>query len=132
MKRLMLSVLFALGSSVVTAAENNVNNVLNGNGSVGNVTINQTNSMTNEQVEAQKRIDEALFYAYKQQKNGTPSKEANEKSLVAGMASDINKQLGTMEQKNNLCKSKVKISAEILGYNLDLAFRTCDELFVTQ
>ncbi len=114
------------------SAENNMNNVLNGNGSVGNVTINQTNSMTNEDVSAQERIDEMLNYAYEQRKAGTPSKEANHKSLIAGAANEINKQPGNMNQKNKLCKSKTKVSADILGYSLDLAFRTCDEMFIVQ
>jgi high-affinity K+ transport system ATPase subunit B len=114
------------------AAENNINNVLNGNGSVGNVTITQENSMTNEKVAAQERIDSMLKHAYEQRKAGTPSKEANEKSLIAGAADEINKQPGTMSQKNRLCKSKASVSADVLGYNLDLAFRTCDELFIVQ
>ena len=121
-----------LASSVTIAADNNVSNVLNGNGSVGNVTINQTNSMTNEQVETQERIDKALAYAYRQKKNGTPSKKANQISGIAGMAHEINKQSASANQKNKLCKSKAKISADVFGYNLDLAFSTCDQLFIVQ
>jgi len=131
MKKLLPALLFLVSAASI-AAENNLSNVLNGNGSVGNVTISQTNSMTNEQVEAQTRIDEALTYAYRQNKSGTPSKEANEISMVAGMAHEINKQSGSAGQKNKLCKSKANVSADVLGYNLNLAFKTCDELFIVQ
>ena len=52
--------------------------------------------------------------------------------MVAGMASDVNAQNGTSKQKNELCKSKAKLGAEVLGYQLDFAFGKCDEFFVVQ
>jgi hypothetical protein len=124
--------IIGLFSFSVSGAENNISNSFNGNGSIGSVTINQQNYMTNEDVAAQERIDAALAYAYQQKSNGTPSKEANEKTLIAGMANEINKTSGTMSQKNKLCKSKADVSANILGYDLDFAFRTCDELFIVR
>ncbi|HHM8494152.1 TPA: hypothetical protein ACRNQ3_002981 [Pseudomonas aeruginosa] len=124
--------IIGLFSFSVSGAENNISDSFNGNGSIGSVTINQQNYMTNEDVAAQERIDEALAYAYQQKSNGTPSKEANEKTLIADMANEINKTSGAMSQKNKLCKSKTDVSANILGYDLDFAFRTCDELFIVQ
>lgn len=116
----------------VLGAENNISNSFNGSGNIGSVTINQKNYMTNEDVAAQERIDAALTYAYRQKINGTPSREANEKVLIAGMADEINKASGDMSQKNKLCKSRADVSANILGYDLDFAFRTCDELFIVR
>jgi len=124
--------IIGLFSFSALGAENNISNSFNGSGSIGSVTINQKNYMTNEDVAAQERIDAALTYAYRQKSNGTPSKEASEKALIAGMADEVNKTSGTMSQKNKLCKSKADVGANILGYDLDFAFRTCDELFIVR
>jgi len=129
MKKLITVALLSVSFTIV-ASENNVTNVLNGNGSVGDVTINQSNSITNEQVESQEKIDNALLQAYRLIKNG--NKNANMLSIVSDMANNINKEYGTSKQKNGLCKSRAKIGAEVLGYKLDFAFGKCDEFFIIQ
>lgn len=129
MNKLIIVALLSASFTTV-ATENNLANVLNGNGSVGNVTINQSSSITNEQVESQEKIDNALLQAYKQIENG--NQNANILSVVADMANNINKEYGTSKQKNGLCKSRAKLGAEVFGYKLDFAFGKCDEFFIIQ
>ncbi|HCE2669740.1 TPA: hypothetical protein NGU48_001723 [Vibrio parahaemolyticus] len=103
------------------AGENSLSNVLNNNGSVGNVTINQSNSISNSTVESQAKIDEAILAAFKE--------KDNPKGIVAEMANEVNKQHASVPQKNKLCKSKAEVGAEILGYKVDFAFGMCDQIF---
>ena len=91
-------ILLSLLPCVCFAGENSLNNVLNNNGSVGNVTINQSNSISNSTVESQAKIDEAILAAYKEKNN--------QLGTVAEMANEVNKQSATAPQKNKLCKSK--------------------------
>ena len=116
--------------TLVVATENSMNNVLNGNGSIGSVTINQANSVTNEQVESQHKIDESVLSSYQGIKNG--DKQAGSLSTIARIAGDVNKQNASSNQKNSLCKSKAKLGAEAFGYKLAFAFEKCDEFFKVQ
>lgn len=125
--RLALAAFIAGVSTASMAEENSLSNILNGNGSVGDVTITQTSSISNDQVVSQKKIDGAQLDAYQRSKSG--DKSAGQLSFIAGMASDVNKEIGTNNQKNELCKSKAKIGAEVLGYQLDFAFAKCNEFF---
>ncbi|MCA3987361.1 hypothetical protein [Vibrio vulnificus] len=117
-------ILFSLFPFVCFAGENSLNNVLNNNGSVGNVTINQSNSISNSTVESQAKIDEAMLAAYKAKNN--------QLGIVAEMANEVNKQSATAPQKNKLCKSKAEVGAEILGYKVDFAFGMCDKFFTAK
>lgn len=119
MNKLLL--VLCLMPAVTLATENSLNNVLNNNGNVSNVTINQSNSITNEQVESQAKIDAAILEAL--QENNA------HKATVVEMANEVNQQSASSNQKNQLCKSKAEVGAVILGYKVDFAFGMCDEFF---
>ncbi|CDT83657.1 hypothetical protein [Vibrio coralliirubri] len=119
MKKALLTI--TLIPTLSLATDNTLNNVLNNNGSVGNVTINQSNVVTNDQVESQAKIEDAILEALRE--------NSNQKGTVAEMANEVNKLSATNSQKNRFCKSKAKVGAEVLGYKVDFAFGMCDKFF---
>ena len=119
MKKIILTL--TLLPALSLAADNTLNNVLNNNGSVGNVTINQSNVVTNEQVESQAKIENAILEALRE--------DNNHKGTVAEMANEVNKLSATSPQKNKFCKQKAEVGAEVLGYKVDFAFGLCDKFF---
>ncbi|MFN3019326.1 hypothetical protein ACK1CN_25650 [Vibrio coralliilyticus] len=123
MKRLILFPLL-MAASAAWSTENSLNNVLNNNGSVGNVTINQSNVVTNEQIDSQLKIDEAI-------QNALKSNDVNTIS-IASIANQVNQKNANLSQKNKICKSQVKVSADIIGYNVDFGFGKCDQFFTAR
>ncbi|MEZ8272388.1 hypothetical protein CWN98_04100 [Vibrio splendidus] len=119
MKKALLTI--TLIPTLSLATDNTLNNVLNNNGSVGNVTINQSSVVTNDQVESQAKIEDAILEALRE--------NSNQKGTVAEMANEVNKLSATNSQKNRFCKSKAKVGAEVLGYKVDFAFGMCDKFF---
>lgn len=106
----------------------------NNTGSIGTVNISQSNNMTNEQLASDKKINELSLKANSISTNPNSTqeqkKEANQLSTVAGIANSINQQAGTtVEQRNQMCKSKVQVAAQILGYEVGFMLNKCTEIF---
>lgn len=106
----------------------------NNSGSIGTVNISQSNSMTNEQLVSDKKISELNQQAYSIRTNPDitqeQKKEAGQLSVIAGVANDVNKQPGTTDQqRNQMCKSRIQVAAQIMGYEVGFMLKKCDEIF---
>lgn len=135
MKRSIIFSILLLSSSTAFSAENSMQNMFNNNvGSIGTVNISQSNSMTNEQLASDKKINELYQKANSISTNPNSTqeqkKEASQLSTVAGIANDINQRPGTtVEQRNQMCTSKVQVAAQFLGYEVGFMLNKCTELF---
>ncbi|MCG6346455.1 hypothetical protein K6U40_13225 [Vibrio fluvialis] len=133
MKKIILLLLTLTPAIANANNQNSLNNILNNNGSVGNVTINQSNQVTEEQMASEEKIDAILMMIKNAADSGTSTAQNNQLAIIAEQASTINAQNASTGQKNQLCKSKVKVGASFFGYDVDFGLKTCDEIFtVTQ
>ena len=133
MKKFIIIVSLCFSAPAISA-ENSVRDILNHNtGTVGDVTINQSNSVSNDQLVSEKKINGLIEKAQKISKSGGTKdqiNEANQISSFVGIADEINKLNASNQQKNEICKSRAKATAEILGYQLGFIFNKCDEVFI--
>ena len=134
MEKVIIFISILLYSLTTFGAENTAQDILNDNrGMVGNVTINQSNSISNDQVVSEQKINALIEKALEVRKNGgSPNevKEANQIASFFGLADEVNKMQATNQQKNEICKSRAKVSAEIFSYHLGFIFKKCDDVFI--
>lgn len=106
----------------------------NNSGSIASVNISQSNKMTNEQFESDKKIRELMLKAQQTAQSATSSvnqkKEANQLMTFASMANEINQKPATNEQKKQFCTSGIDLNGYLFGYEVGLKLKKeCPELF---
>jgi len=110
-----------------------INNNITGNtGTIGNITINQSNTNTNDYLKSKKKINEfshKMLLAQERDSTQEQKLEAQQLAALIGVAHKINEKNITTTAKNAECKVDVSAVAKYLGLELNFAFKKCDEVF---
>lgn len=103
------------------------------NNNSGSISVNQSNALSGRDLIVEETLNSQLVNAAntlaKQNASIAQKQKATETIHFGSMAKEINAIQASMQQKNQLCQSKVKAMAEIMGYSVGFFFDRCNEVF---